>query len=84
MSDRPKQASEVLKCPLCEGRGELEKQALLARLREKDFGHKVESYLSDIVEAESKEELHGSKEPTQYDAKMWNLTHFLWRRSPKE
>jgi hypothetical protein len=78
-------AKDLLKCPLCEGRGEIHKQALLDRLREKDFGKKVESYLSNIVDAEQSEELGGL--PTEHgnkDVTAWNLTHFLWRRSPKE
>jgi hypothetical protein len=85
MSDAPKN-SEVLRCPFCEGRGEIEKDLLLERLREKDLGRKVESYLSDIVAAESSEELHGVPvgEATKHEANTWNLTHFLWRRSPKE
>ena len=86
MSDSPKKSPEMMPCPLCEGRGEIEKEALLERLREKDFGHKVESYLSNIVAAERSEELHGvpPDEAPRHDAKAWNLTHFLWRRSPKE
>lgn len=86
MSDSPRKPSEILQCPLCEGRGELEKEALLERLREKDFGKKVESYLSNIVEADRSEELHGvpPEDASKHNANSWNLTHFLWRRSPKE
>jgi hypothetical protein len=47
MSDTPRTTcSELLKCPLCEGRGELAKQQLLDRLSEKDLGRKVENYMS--------------------------------------
>jgi hypothetical protein len=85
MSD-PINAAELLKCPLCEGRGELNKKTLLERLSEKDLGRKVESYLSNVVEADEKEELHGvpAEAASKHDARNWNLTHFLWRRSPKE
>jgi hypothetical protein len=86
MSDTTKKSSEMLKCPLCEGCGELQKQVLLERLSEKDLGRKVESYLSNIVEADSKEEMHGiaASDVAKHDINNWNLTHFLWRRSPKE
>ncbi len=86
MSDTTKKSSEMLKCPLCEGCGELEKHVLLERLSEKDLGHKVQSYLSNIVEAESKEEMHGvsTSDSGKHNVNSWNLTHFLWRRSPKE
>ncbi|MGZ4787964.1 MAG: hypothetical protein ACXVZV_05080 [Terriglobales bacterium] len=86
MSDVPNKTAEILKCPLCEGRGELEKDILLERLQEKDLARKVQSYLSNIVEAECKEELHGvpPSEVAKHSTDSWNLTHFLWRRSPKE
>ena len=86
MSESPKKSAEVMPCPLCEGRGEIEKELLLERLREKDLGRKVESYLSNIVAAERSEELHGvpPAEKPKHEANAWNLTHFLWRRSPKE
>ena len=85
MSDVPNKA-EMLKCPLCEGRGELEKQLLLDRLQEKDLARKIASYFSNFVEADRKEELHGvpANDAAKHGAENWNLTHFLWRRSPKE
>lgn len=85
MSDTPKNAtSDMLKCPLCEGRGELHKADLIDRLSEKDLGCKVSSYLS-IVESDQKESMHGvPPEKVNNNVTSWNLTHFLWRRSPKE
>lgn len=85
MSDSPPKATEKLQCPICEGRGEIEREELLARLSEKDLGRKVQTYLSDFVDAECKEELKGaSPAEGKHDPKAWNLTHFSWRRSPKE
>lgn len=86
MSDPQKKPAEVLKCPFCEGRGEIEKDVLIERLREKDLGKKVETYLSNIVAAETSEELHGvpASQAEKHQAQAWNLTHFLWRRSAKE
>ncbi|HMK29938.1 MAG TPA: hypothetical protein VK473_09670 [Terriglobales bacterium] len=87
MSDIPKAPpSEVVKCPLCEGRGEIEKRALFDRLQEKDFGRKIASYLTNVVEAErTSEALNDAPDPDfKHEVNTWNLTHFLWRRSPKE
>jgi hypothetical protein len=81
MSDSPPKATEKLQCPICEGRGEIERDELLARLSEKDLGRKVQTYLSDFVDAARKEELKGV---SSEDKRMWNLTHFSWRRSPKD
>ena len=85
MSDAAnKNGCEMMKCPLCEGRGELPKQQLLERLNEKDLGRKVENFMS-IVESEEREALHGSSgQAVPRSVTTWNLTHFLWRRSPKE
>lgn len=85
MSDLPKSTSpDMLRCPLCEGRGELHKADLVDRLSEKDLGRKVSNYLS-IIEAEQKESLHGvSPQEAKENVTAWNLTHFLWRRSAKE
>jgi len=87
MSDTGKSSpSEIVKCPLCEGRGEMEKQALYDRLQEKDFGRKVISFLTNVVEAERTSEVSSetSKPDFKHEVNTWNLTHFLWRRSPKE
>ncbi len=78
-----KPASELLQCPLCSGRGELPRDELFARLREKDFSRKVESYLLNVVEPERKAEPQPGPSFDR-DVHTWNCTHFLWRRSPKE
>ena len=76
----------MLPCPICEGCGEIEKEVLLERLREKDLGRKLEMYLSNIVAAEQSEELHGvpPEAAAKHQPNAWNLTHFMWKRSPKE
>ena len=73
--------NKVVKCPLCEGRGELPEEELCDRLEEKDLGHKLASYIGDVVHADEKES-GGSEFQRHVDT--WNCTHFLWRRSPKE
>ena len=84
-------ACTVVKCPLCEGRGEMADGELLTRLREKDVAAKMASFVENVVEAEEKTRMaepRPSKTPAdaqfQHDVKAWNCTHFLWRRSPKE
>ena len=71
-----------VKCPLCEGRGELPEDDLFDRLSEKDLGRKLSSYVGDIVHADEKAEAGATDFQRHVDA--WNCTHFLWRRSPKE
>lgn len=71
-----------VKCPLCEGRGELPEQELHDRLEEKDLGRKLATYIDDVVHADVKSQGADSDFKNHVDA--WNCTHFLWRRSPKE
>jgi len=86
MNQPLKPTNPLLKCPLCEGRGELPEKELFDRLSEKDFGRKVASYLHNFVEPE----VGATAEPIEAggefhkDVAAWNCTHFLWRRSPKE
>lgn len=83
-----KSKSDLIKCPLCEGRGELPQKQLLDRLHEKDLCRKMESYLADFVAPDvgtAAPPKDGGNEPSQKkDVETWNCTHFLWRRSPKE
>ena len=82
-----KPSGELVKCPLCEGRGELPERDLFDRLSEKDFPRKVSSYLANFVEPEINATEHDTPVPAgdfQKDVNSWNCTHFLWRRSPKE
>jgi hypothetical protein len=73
---------KVVKCPLCEGRGELPDDEMLNRLAEKDLGRKLSTYVEDIVHADEKADAAGTDFQRHVDT--WNCTHFLWRRSPKE
>ncbi len=86
MSEVPKNTGcDAIPCPFCEGRGQVSKQALFERLREKDLGRKIETYLRNVVDAEECEECVSDSNPNfKHDVTHWNLTHFLWRRSPKE
>jgi hypothetical protein len=64
---------------------------MLDRLNETDLGHKLASYVENFIVAD--EQAAGPAEPESVKAgqpdfkhhvDVWNCTHFLWRRSPKE
>ncbi len=89
MTDQPKgQKYHLIKCPLCEGRGELPEKEMVDRLTEKDLGHKLASYVENFIVADEKAKAGDADHAPQPDFKqhvdVWNYTHFLWRRSPKE
>ena len=80
MDDASKSPAHKVVCPLCEGKGQLPENVLIERLNEKDFFNKVKSYVTNFVGAE----LKSGDVSRQRESDHWNLTHFLWRRSPKE
>jgi hypothetical protein len=69
--------SNVVCCPLCEGRGQLPENVLVDRLSEKDLANKIRSYLSNFVDAEV------SATAASPCKRAMDTTN-LWRRSPKE
>jgi hypothetical protein len=88
MSDEPI-GGPMHKCPFCEGRGELPEKELFDRLSEKDLARKLATYVRDVIVADEKssedsETVAAGKTEFQRHVDMWNCTHFLWRRSPKE
>jgi len=82
-------SEDVVKCPLCQGHGELRWAELVERLSDGKFKSKVDSALSEFVQSE--EELAAAtvargSEPRnfQQDVHSWNPQLPMWRRSPKE
>jgi hypothetical protein len=69
--------SNIVCCPLCEGRGQLPEDVLIDRLGEKDLANKIRSYLANFVDAEM-----AVSTPT-VGSKAIDTSN-LWRRSPKE
>ncbi len=89
MTDQPKGPKyHMIKCPLCEGRGELPEKEMVDRLTEKDLGHKLASYVENFIVPDEQAKAGEAAQTAQPDFKqhvdVWNCTHFLWRRSPKE
>ena len=82
---------DLLKCPLCEGHGEVRRARLLECVRNQSFVNSLEDYLSDPSEpiadpAELQEVGAGSRAPRDFqkDVHSWNPQLSIWRRSPKE
>ena len=92
MSDQPKGSKyHLLKCPLCEGRGELPQKEMLDRLKETDLGHKLASYVENFIVADEQaaepaepESVKAGQPDFKQHVDVWNCTHFLWRHSAKE
>ena len=63
---------------------------MLDRLNETDLGHKLASYVENFIVADEKaaepeaEGVHAGQPDFKHHVDVWNCTHFMWRRSPKE
>jgi hypothetical protein len=88
---------ELVKCPLCEGRGEVRLREALQLLRDQTLENQINRGLSGNgpsenpqAESETKPELELATstlpEPRnfQQDVHGWNPQLPMWRRSPKE
>ena len=80
---------DALKCPLCEGRGEVRRSQLIEFFSDPDLKSKIDAYLTEIIPgAEENAELVGvvGREPRNFqkDVHSWNPSLPMWQRSPKE
>jgi hypothetical protein len=80
---------DALKCPLCEGHGEVYRSQLIEFFSHPDLKLKIDAYLTKIIPAtEEGAELVGVVDQEarnfQKDVHSWNPTLPMWRRSPKE
>ena len=82
---------DFLKCPLCQGRGEIRRAEMIERLTDPDLKPRIDSYLAGITKT--------GDEPNEFttaganarktrdfqkEVHSWNPQLPIWRRSPKE
>jgi len=74
-----------LKCPLCEGHGEVRRSQLIEFFSDPDLKSKVKSYLSMVTPPEPEMVTAASPQREfQKDVHNWNPQVPMWTRSPKE
>ncbi len=77
-----------LKCPLCEGQGEVRRSQLMEFFSDPELKSKIDAYLTIVAPPQEGPELvcSAAQEPRNFqkDVHCWNPTLPMWRRSPKE
>jgi len=76
-----------MKCPLCEGHGEVRRSQLMEFFSDLKLENTVEGYLSMIVPPERSDAVGAPASPKrdfQKDVHNWNPQVPMWTRSPKE
>ena len=75
-----------VKCPLCEGQGELLASALIEKVANPELRKRLETRIAEIAEKSNLVPVgvHGKDFDFQKEVHTWNPTLPIWRRSPKE
>jgi hypothetical protein len=77
-----------VRCPLCEGHGEVRRSQLTEFFSDPEFKSKVDGYLAIVAAPAEKPELVAAavreKRDFQKDVHHWNPQVPMWNRSPKE
>jgi hypothetical protein len=77
---------DLLKCPLCQGRSQVNRTELIGLLTDHNLREKIEKYLAELLQAEPATVGARRPESTDFekDVHTWNPQLPIWRRSPKE
>ena len=76
--------NDSLKCPLCQGHGEIHREEVVQILGDSNLLHKIESFLTALKNEANAGNGHSAKHTFVQDVHTWNPKLPLWRRSPKE
>lgn len=83
------ESHDLLKCPLCEGHGEVRRSKLIECLNDRDLKARIDAYLAEIMRREDHADLAtvaAADKPRNFqkDVHGWNPQLPMWRRSAKE
>ncbi|MGB9236460.1 MAG: hypothetical protein WCC04_18785 [Terriglobales bacterium] len=74
-----------VKCPLCEGQGDLLPSTLIEKFSTPELRKRLEARIAEIAEKSHLVVAAGGKDfDFQKEVHSWNPTLPIWRRSPKE
>ena len=77
-----------VRCPLCEGHGEVRRSQLIEFFSDPELKSKLDGYLAAVAPPEQAPELVASavreKRDFEKDVHSWNPQVPMWNRSPKE
>jgi hypothetical protein len=73
-----------LRCPFCEGRGELSRVEIAEQLTTPELRKRLDARIAEILETVETAEVGTKARDFQKEVHSWNPTLPIWRRSPKE
>ena len=80
---------DLLKCPLCEGHGEVLRSNLISTLTDVELQSKIDAYLATVIRPSDRRDLTttpvgNEARNFQTEVHSWNPQLPMWRRSAKE
>jgi len=75
--------TEKVKCPLCEGQGELSRSELAEQFANQELRRRLDARIAEILE-DDVAAVGPKVRDFQKEVHSWNPTLPIWRRSPKE
>jgi hypothetical protein len=78
---------DLLKCPLCQGRSQVNRNELTALLTDRHLREKIGNYLAEVLHVEEPAAVGAKRlesKDFEKDVHTWNPQMPIWRRSPKE
>ncbi|MFI5113565.1 MAG: hypothetical protein ACHP7J_00370 [Terriglobales bacterium] len=76
--------TEKVKCPLCEGRGEVTQSEVVERFTNPELRKRLDARIAEILEASELAGVGTKVRNFEKEVHTWNPTLPIWRRSPKE
>jgi len=73
-----------LKCPLCEGRGEVLRSEIVDRFANPELRKRLDARIAEILEASAMAGVGPKVRNFEKEVHTWNPTLPMWQRSPKE
>lgn len=77
-------ANGIVKCPLCDGHGELAPTDFAERLAKPELRKRLDSRITEILESVHLARTGSRERNFQSEVHQWNPQLPIWRRSPKE
>jgi hypothetical protein len=74
----------VVRCPLCEGQGELRGSEIAEKLTTPELRKRLDTRIAEILEASELVGVGTTVRNFEKEVHTWNPTLPIWRRSPKE
>ena len=76
--------TEKVKCPLCEGRGEVLRSEMVERFTNPELRKRLDARIAEILAASHMAEVGPKVRNFEKEVHTWNPALPMWQRSPKE